>query len=71
MTGMYNGTLGRFCFQEVERDLVAARQEDRSLGPQDLSRLASDYSRFIDSMLIFHVVSLPLTPFFSLSLTDC
>ncbi|XP_027942677.1 mini-chromosome maintenance complex-binding protein [Vigna unguiculata] len=25
--------------KEVERDLVAARQEDRSLGPQDLSRL--------------------------------
>jgi len=62
---MHNGTFGHLCSQVVERDLVAARQADRTLSPQDLSRFASDFSTCTDSIFIFSCFPLPLTPFFS------
>jgi len=67
MTRMHDGTFGHLCSQVVERDLVAARQADRSLGPQDLSRLASDYSKCIDSIFIFPCCSPAFDAFFFFS----
>lgn len=46
----------------VENDLVAARQADRSLNPEDLSRLVSGSITYFVAYLYRSVVPLPFLP---------
>lgn len=63
MMQMHNKPLHCYgCFQMVESDLVAARQADRSLNPQDLSRLVSDYTTCIAAFCSKHIFIDHLSP---------